>query len=165
MVKWSSYQKNGKITMPDIKVISGGALIQGFDVLDQNPSDWNFVTKLKPNNKELIDLKIAWKIVKHIKSNGIVLVKDNSLIGMGAGQPNRLNSINLALNTAGEKSQGAVLASDAFFPYRDNVDLALSGGVSSIIQPGGSIRDKEVINASDEAQIPMVFTGNRHFKH
>ncbi|MBM03852.1 MAG: bifunctional phosphoribosylaminoimidazolecarboxamide formyltransferase/inosine monophosphate cyclohydrolase [Chloroflexi bacterium] len=158
-------QKNGKITMPDIKVISGGALIQGFDVLDQNPSEWNFVTKLKPNNKELIDLKIAWKIVKHIKSNGIVLVKDNSLIGMGAGQPNRLNSINLALNTAGEKSQGSVLASDAFFPYRDNVDLALSGGVSSIIQPGGSIRDKEVINASDEAQISMVFTGNRHFKH
>ena len=94
-----------------------------------------------------------------------MLVKDNSLIGMGAGQPNRLNSIQLALNTAGEKSHGSVLASDAFFPYRDNVDLALSGRINCIIQPGGSIRDKEVIHAAEEAQISMVFTGNRHFKH
>ena len=158
-------QKGGEIIMPDIKIISGGALIQGFDVLDQDSVELNVVTKSKPNNKELIDLKTAWKIVKHIKSNGIVLVKDNSLIGMGAGQPNRLNSIQLALNTAGEKSHGSVLASDAFFPYRDNVDLALSGRINCIIQPGGSIRDKEVIHAAEEAQISMVFTGNRHFKH
>ena len=151
--------------IPDIKIISGGALIQGFDVLIQNPKEWNVVTKLKPNNKELIDLELAWKIVKHVKSNAIVVVKNNSLIGMGAGQPNRLNSIYLALNAAGDKSKGAVLASDAFFPYRDNVDSASVGGIRCIIQPGGSIRDEEVIEAADQAEISMLFTAKRHFKH
>mgnify|MGYP001196059438 CR=1 FL=1 len=158
-------QNKEKFIFPDIKIISGGALIQGFDTLKQDPSEWNVVTKLKPDKRELQDLQLAWKIVKHIKSNGIVLVKDNSLIGMGAGQPNRLNSIQLAINAAGSKSKGAVLASDAFFPYKDNVDLALSGEISCIIQPGGSIRDKEVIDAADLAGISMVFTGKRHFKH
>ena len=134
-------------------------------MLIQNPKEWNVVTKLKPNNKELIDLELAWKIVKHVKSNAIVVVKNNSLIGMGAGQPNRLNSIYLALNAAGDKSKGAVLASDAFFPYRDNVDSASVGGIRCIIQPGGSIRDEEVIEAADQAEISMLFTAKRHFKH
>ncbi|MBI4310614.1 MAG: bifunctional phosphoribosylaminoimidazolecarboxamide formyltransferase/IMP cyclohydrolase, partial [Chloroflexi bacterium] len=111
------------------------------------------------------DLRYAWKIVKHIKSNGIVLARDRALLGMGAGQPNRVTSVKLAVERAGGRAQGSVLASDAFFPFPDGVEAAAAAGVTAIIQPGGSIRDQEIIAAADKAGMAMVLTGVRHFKH
>ena len=111
------------------------------------------------------NLKFAWKAIRHVKSNGIILVKNQSIIGLGTGQPNRINSIEIASKVAGEKSNNSVLASDAFFPFADNVQLAESIGVKSIIQPGGSIRDPEVIDLANKLNISMIFTGTRHFKH
>ena len=103
--------------------------------------------------------------MKHVKSNAIVLAKDNTLLGIGAGQPNRVTSVHLALRAAGENSKGSVLGSDAFFPFADNVELAAQGGVTAIAQPGGSIRDEEVIAEANKHGIAMVFTGVRHFRH
>ena len=111
------------------------------------------------------DLEFAWKAAKHVKSNAIVLAKDRSLIGMGAGQPNRVTSVFLSLRAAGDKATGSVLASDAFFPFSDNVITAAEGGVTAIIQPGGSIRDQDSIDAANERGLAMVFTGTRHFRH
>ena len=111
------------------------------------------------------DLIFAWKAVKHIKSNAIVIAKDQTLLGMGAGQPNRLNSVELSLKAAGSASTGAILASDAFFPFRDSIDKIANTGIVAVIQPGGSIRDQEVIDACDDHGIAMVFTGRRCFKH
>ena len=109
--------------------------------------------------------KAAEAAVKHIKSNAIVFAKDRTLVGMGAGQPNRVVSVHLAQRTAGDKAHGSVLASDAFFPFPDNIELAAEAGVTAVVQPGGSIRDDEVIAAADNAGVAMVFTGMRHFRH
>ncbi|MFQ5925667.1 MAG: bifunctional phosphoribosylaminoimidazolecarboxamide formyltransferase/IMP cyclohydrolase, partial [Dehalococcoidia bacterium] len=111
------------------------------------------------------DLLFAWRAVRHVKSNAIVLVKDLALLGMGAGQPSRVESVEIALKKAGERAQGSLLASDAFFPFADGVELAARGGVSAIIQPGGSMRDEDVIRVANEHNMAMVFTGVRHFKH
>ncbi len=146
-------------------MISGGALVQMTDDIDEDPSTWQAVTELKPTADELAELAFAWKAAKHIKSNAIVLTKDRSIVGMGAGQPNRVNSVHLAIRIAEDKSQGSMLASDAFFPFADNIELAASGGIKAIVQPGGSIRDDEVIAAANELGIAMVFTGTRHFRH
>ncbi len=105
------------------------------------------------------------KVVKHVKSNAIVLVKDGKTVGIGPGQPNRVTSARIAIENAGEQSQGAVLASDAFFPFADTVEAAAGAGIKAIIQPGGSLRDKDSIEACDKNGISMVFTGKRHFKH
>ena len=113
----------------------------------------------------MMDLEFAWKAVKHVKSNAIVLAKNLALIGVGAGQPNRVKSVELALNKAGSKSHGSILASDAFFPFRDSVDTIKDSSINAVIQPGCSIRDKEVIDACDEYGIAMMFTGTRYFKH
>ena len=128
----------------DVRPITGGALVQNRDDLEEDSSFWKVVTERKPTPEELADLAFAWKAAKHIKSNAIVLAKDNAVVGMGAGQPNRVNSVHLALRIAGEKAEGSVLASDAFFPFADNIELATSGGIVAIAQPGGSIRDAEV---------------------
>ena len=149
----------------DLRPLSGGLLAQSQDVLTEDASSWKVVTQRKPDDREMADLAFAWKVAKHIKSNAIVLVKDQSLIGMGAGQPNRLNSVHLAVRAAGDTAPGSVLASDAFFPFPDGVELAAEGGATAIVQPGGSIRDDEVIAAADKANLAMVFTGVRHFKH
>ncbi|MDP6402709.1 MAG: bifunctional phosphoribosylaminoimidazolecarboxamide formyltransferase/IMP cyclohydrolase [SAR202 cluster bacterium] len=149
----------------DVRLISGGALFQTADVIDEEPSSWKAVTERKPTEAERKDLAFAWKAAKHIKSNAIVVIKDNALVGMGAGQPNRVNSVHLSLRLAGDKAEGGVLASDAFFPFADNIELAASGGVTAIAQPGGSIRDDEVIEAANRLKIAMVFTGTRHFRH
>jgi len=114
---------------------------------------------------ELADLAFAWKAAKHIKSNAIVMVKDRTLVGMGAGQPNRVVSVHLSQRTAGDKAKGSVLASDAFFPFPDNIELAAAAGVTAIVQPGGSIRDDDVIAAANQHNLAMVFTGVRHFRH
>ena len=149
----------------DIRPITGGLLIQTPDAIDEDPTGWEAVTERKPTDAELNDLAFAWKAGKHIKSNAIVFAKDRTLVGMGAGQPNRVVSVHLSGRIAGEKSQGAALASDAFFPFPDNIELAAEAGIAAIVQPGGSIRDDEVIEAANKAGIAMVFTGVRHFRH
>ena len=149
----------------ELKTFAGGYIIQDTDTKEDFESDWKIVTKTKPSKNEFTDLRFAWKAIKHVKSNGILLVKNKSIIGLGTGQPNRINSIEIAAKVAGGKSNNSVLASDAFFPFADNVQLAHSIGVKSIIQPGGSIRDLEVVDLANKLNISMVFTGIRHFKH
>ena len=146
-----------------IKSVRGGILVQDYD--DEIFAELVTVTKKQVSEEEMKDLLFGYKIVKHVKSNAIVLVKNGQTIGVGAGQMNRVGSCQIALEQAGEKTKGAVLASDAFFPMRDSVDLAAKHGICSIIQPGGSIKDQESIDACDENNISMVFTKMRHFKH
>ena len=149
----------------DLRPISGGMLVQGADDIAEDPAEWKTVTEREPSTAERQDLAFAWKAAKHIKSNAIVFAKDRALVGMGAGQPNRVVSVHLSQRIAGDKAQGAVLASDAFFPFPDNIELAAEAGVTAIAQPGGSVRDEEVIAAADKAGLAMVFTGVRHFRH
>ena len=149
----------------DLRPVSGGLLVQDPDDLSEDPSTWTTVTNREPTKEELQDLAFAWKAAKHIKSNAIVFAKDGALVGMGAGQPNRVVSVHLSQRTAGDKARGSVLASDAFFPFPDNIELAAEAGVKAIVQPGGSIRDSEVIEAANAAGLAMVFTGVRHFRH
>ena len=148
-----------------IRSILGGLLIQDLDEPNSNQKEWKTVTKLIPKENELKDLSFAWKVVKHIRSNAIAIASNEQSLGIGAGQMNRVGSAKLALESAGNKSRGAVLASDGFFPFDDTVRLAAEYGISSIIQPGGSIRDKDSINACNELGIKMVITGKRHFLH
>jgi phosphoribosylaminoimidazolecarboxamide formyltransferase/IMP cyclohydrolase len=149
----------------DIRPLSGGVLVQTPDAIAEYPEQWTTATQRAPTPEELADLAFAWKAVKHIKSNAIAFVKNRTLVGMGAGQPNRVVSVHLSQRAAGEKSTGCALASDAFFPFPDNIELAAEAGITAIVQPGGSIRDDEVIAAADAAGIAMVFTGVRHFRH
>ncbi|MBP2649868.1 MAG: Bifunctional purine biosynthesis protein purH [Firmicutes bacterium] len=149
----------------DFKKISGGLLVQQADINDATRADMKVVTTKTPTPAEWQQLLLAWKVVKHVKSNAIVVVADNMTVGVGAGQMNRVGSAQIAFEQAGCKSVGAVLASDAFFPFRDTVDAAAKAGITAIIHPGGSIRDEESITAANEHGIAMVFTGIRHFKH
>ena len=149
----------------DIRPISGGLLVQAPDTIIEDPATWEAVTKRAPTEEELKDLAFAWKAAKHIKSNAIVFAKNRALVGMGAGQPNRVVSVHLSQRTAGDKALGSVLASDAFFPFPDNIQLAAEAGVTAIVQPGGSIRDEEIIEAANSSGLAMVFTGVRHFRH
>ena len=149
----------------DLRRVSGGLLLQWPDDIEEDPPSWKTVTQKSPSPEELADLAFAWKAAKHIKSNAIVLARDKAILGMGAGQPNRLVSVHLALRAAGERAPGSVLASDAFFPFADGVEMAAQGGVKAVVQPGGSIRDQEVIEAADRLGVVMVFTGVRHFRH
>ena len=149
----------------DFRRIKGGLLVQGSDSLAEDSVSLSTVTKRKPTPAEIKDLLFAWRAVKHVKSNAIVLTKDNTLLGMGAGQPSRIVSAQIAKEKAGEKVRGSVLASDAMFPFPDVVEAAASGGVTAIIQPGGSIRDEDSIKVADKYNIAMVFTGIRHFRH
>jgi len=145
--------------------VKGGLLVQTSDSLPEDSVSLKMVTKRKPTKTEIEDLLFAWRAVKHVKSNAIVLVKDKTLLGMGAGQPSRIVSAQIAKEKAGEKTRGSVLASDAMFPFPDVVEAAAAGGVTAIIQPGGSIRDEDSIKAADKHNIAMVFTGVRHFRH
>ncbi len=149
----------------DFRRVKGGFLVQGSDSVAEDKVTLKTVTKRKPTRAEISDLLFAWRAVKHIKSNAIVLAKDKTLLGMGAGQPSRIVSAQIASQKAGEKSKGSVLASDAMFPFPDVVEAAAEAGVTAIIQPGGSIRDEDSIKAADEHNIAMVFTGERHFRH
>jgi len=150
---------------PEYRRISGGFLVQEPDAFTDDSIELKVVTERAPSEEEVADLRFAWRVVKHVKSNAIVLAKDRTLLGMGAGQPNRVTSVHLALRRAEERARGAALASDAFFPFPDGVEMAAEGGVTAIIQPGGSIRDAEVIAAADAHGVAMVFTGIRHFRH
>jgi len=149
----------------DFRRVKGGFLVQTSDSLPEADVTLKTVTKRQPSKAEIEDLLFAWRAVKHIKSNAIILTKDKTLLGMGAGQPSRIISAQIAVEKAGEKARGSVLASDAMFPFHDVVEAAAKAEVTAIIQPGGSIRDEDSIKAADEHNIAMVFTGTRHFRH
>ena len=148
----------------DMKKVAGGLLVQELDT-QLLGDEMKVVTKRAPTDAEMKELLFAWKVVKQTKSNAIVLAKDQATVGVGPGQTNRVTALDLAIRYAGDKASGSVMASDAFFPFSDCVELAAKHGITAIIQPGGSIRDEDSIKAADEAGIAMVFTGVRHFKH
>jgi len=152
----------------EYRSVLGGLLAQSTDLIDLDPTALKTVTKRAPTADELTALRFAWRVAKHVKSNAIVLSTARQLVGAGAGQMNRLNSAQLAVaraREAGLATEGAVCASDAFFPFRDGLDAVLAAGIRAVIQPGGSLRDAEVIAAADERDVAMVFTGLRHFRH
>ena len=149
----------------EYKQISGGMLVQTRDTLKLNQEDLEVVTKRRPTEDEIRDLLFAWTVCKHTKSNAIVYARDGQTVGVGAGQMSRVDSVKLGAMRAQLPVQGSVLASDAFFPFRDGIDEAAKHGITAVIQPGGSMRDAEVIAAADERDISMVMTGIRHFKH
>jgi len=149
----------------EIKSVSGGVLIQEVDNIEEKVESFKVVTKKQPSQKELDDLLFAYKVVKHCKSNAIVVAKDKVTCGLGVGQTSRVWAVENALNRSRVDLKGAVLASDAFFPFADSVELAHKAGITAIIQPGGSVKDQDSIDYCDNAGIPMLFTGVRHFKH
>lgn len=149
----------------EYRFLVGGMLAQQADCLPDDPSSWTIPTKAQPDATLMAELKFGWSMIRFVKSNAISLSKDRSLVGVGAGQMSRVDSVKISIRKAGERSQGSVLSSDAFFPFADSIPLAAEAGVAAIIQPGGSVRDQEVIDACDEHGIPMVFAGNRHFRH
>jgi phosphoribosylaminoimidazolecarboxamide formyltransferase / IMP cyclohydrolase len=148
-----------------IKAIAGGYLVQTADDGVETTADWQVVTQRQPTPEELADLLFAWKVVKHVKSNGIVIAHHGVTLGIGAGQMNRVGSTQIALTQAGAGTQGAALASDGFFPFDDSVRTAAAAGIGAIVQPGGSMRDPDSIAAANELGLVMVFTGQRHFLH
>ena len=163
---WSSQTQ----TSPsfDLKRVAGGLLVQDKDVGVVLRPDMKIVTQRAPSEQEWTDLLFAWKIAKFVKSNAIVYCKNGQLIGVGAGQMSRVYSAKIAgikANDAGLIVQGSVMASDAFFPFRDGIDSAAEVGITAVIHPGGSMRDQEIIDAANEANIAMLFTGMRHFRH
>ncbi|MBW3606355.1 MAG: bifunctional phosphoribosylaminoimidazolecarboxamide formyltransferase/IMP cyclohydrolase [Actinobacteria bacterium] len=148
-----------------LQSVAGGLLVQALD-LDADPADeWHVVTTVAPTDDQRAALAFAWQTCGHVKSNAIVLAQERAIVGVGAGQMSRVDSVELAVRKAGDRAKGAVLASDAFFPFRDGPDAAIAAGVSAIIQPGGSKRDDETIAACDEHGVAMIFTGRRHFRH
>ena len=140
-------------------------LLQRRDLVGWEPDELTYPTKARPTSEQLEDLRIAWLTAKRVKSNTIVLVKNRRVLGVGAGQMNRVESGLIAMKHAGAEAKGSAMASDAFFPFPDNVDNAAEAGIASIVQPGGSNKDDEVIAAADKHGIAMVFTGKRHFRH
>lgn len=150
----------------EIKTIRHGFLVQTPDTGDpEDASPWKVVTKCTPTDSQLLSLAFAWKAVQALKSNAIVLCCGSATVGIGSGQPNRIDSLEIAAKRAGARAAGAVLASDGFFPFADSIEAAYKYGITAIIQPGGSVRDNEVIEDADRHNIPMVFTGVRHFRH
>jgi phosphoribosylaminoimidazolecarboxamide formyltransferase/IMP cyclohydrolase len=145
--------------------IDGGMLAQTADDLTDDPSTWQVVTAKKPSPELQADLEFAWAVCRHVKSNAIVVAKNQALVGVGAGQMSRVDSVEIAIRKGGENTAGCVLASDAFFPFEDSVEQAAAAGIVALIQPGGSKRDPEVIAACDAHGLPMIFTGTRHFRH
>jgi phosphoribosylaminoimidazolecarboxamide formyltransferase/IMP cyclohydrolase len=148
-----------------LRYIEGGFLVQEGDVLPDPEADWKVVTEAQPSPAQLDDLRFAWAMVRHIKSNAICLCKEGMLLGAGAGQMSRVDSVEIAIKKAGDRSPGSVLASDAFFPFPDSIHRAAEAKVAAIIQPGGSVKDPDVIAACNQHGLPMIFTGRRHFKH
>jgi len=148
-----------------VKIIAGGFLTQACDDLVENTDQWQVVTEKQPTQQQLEELLFAWKVCKHVKSNAIVITKDQTTLGVGAGQMNRVGSAKIALDQAGEGAKGGFLASDGFFPFDDTVRNASESGIIAIVQPGGSIKDKDSIKAANELGLIMVLTGTRHFLH
>ncbi len=149
----------------EYRTVEGGILAQDFDVVAEEPENFTVPTKRKPSAEEKAEMLFAWKAVKAVKSNAIVITKDNKTVGIGAGQPNRVNSAVIACKQAGAAAKGAVAASDAFMPFPDSLEALIEAGVTAVIQPGGSIRDDLCIEAADKAGVALWFTGYRHFRH
>jgi phosphoribosylaminoimidazolecarboxamide formyltransferase/IMP cyclohydrolase len=149
----------------DYRRLEGGLLVQTRDTKEEDILTARVVTKRQPTEAEWDNLRFAWKVVKHVKSNAIVFARDAMVVGVGAGQMSRVDSVHLAVRKAGNRVGGTVLASDAFFPFRDNIDAAAAAGVTAVVQPGGSVRDAESVAACDEHGLAMVLTGVRHFRH
>ncbi len=154
------------IAEPDIKQVQGGLLIQDRDLEFADRTEMEIATAREPTSDEWRDLLFAWQICKHVRSNAIVLARDSATAGIGAGQMSRVDSVRLAVDKSRlESLQGAVLASDAFFPFSDGPEIAIGAGITAIIQPGGSRNDPQVREAADAAGIAMIFTSRRHFRH
>jgi len=152
----------------ELRGVTGGLLLQTRDLADLEERELTVPTRRKPTAAELADLRFAWRVCKFVKSNAIVFARDGATVGIGAGQMSRVYSTRIAAMKASDEKlivAGAVMASDAFFPFRDNLDVAAGYGIRAVIQPGGSVRDAEVIAAADEHDLAMVFTGMRHFRH
>ena len=149
----------------DVRRVEGGLLVQSWDAVEPQPAAAAAATSRAPTDAERRDLDFAWRVCAHVKSNAIVLAKDGQVVGVGAGQMSRLDSVRIAVEKAGPRARGSVLASDAFFPFRDGPDLAAAHGVTAIIQPGGSKRDDQTIEACNEHGMAMLLTGRRHFRH
>jgi phosphoribosylaminoimidazolecarboxamide formyltransferase/IMP cyclohydrolase len=149
----------------ELRQISGGMLCQTADDLSDDETPWKVVTDAQPTDAQRADLRFAWAVCRHVKSNAIVLAKDQALVGVGAGQMSRVDAVELAIGKAGQRAGGAVLASDAFFPFDDSIHRAAEAGVAAVIQPGGSRRDADVIAACNRHGLSMIFTGRRHFRH
>jgi len=154
-----------RVAKKEFKYIDGGILVQDVDIKMIKNEDLKIVTKREPTWLEISDMLFSWKILKHVKSNAILIAKNNTTVGIGAGQMSRVDAVDLAIKKGGNNVRGSILASDAFFPFRDSIDRLVAAGIRAVIQPGGSIRDKEVIEAADQYRIAMVFTGVRCFKH
>ncbi|MCM8749808.1 bifunctional phosphoribosylaminoimidazolecarboxamide formyltransferase/IMP cyclohydrolase [Thermomicrobiaceae bacterium CFH 74404] len=148
-----------------IRSLDGAALVQQADYEPAERGEWRVVTRRRPTLEEWDSLRFAWQVVRFVTSNAIVLAHGTASVGIGGGQPNRVDAVRLAVGRAGERARGSVLASDAFFPFPDSIQVAAEAGVTAIVQPGGSRRDDEVVQAADQAGIAMVFTGVRHFRH
>ena len=149
----------------EVRNVVGGIIVQETDTSVIQKQDLKTVTTAKPSDSEVETMLFGWKVLKHIKSNGILIVKDNTTVGVGAGQVSRVDSVDIAMKKSGENIQGSILCSDAFFPFRDSIDKISNSGIKAVLQPGGSVRDDEVIEACNEHGIAMVFTGQRCFKH
>ncbi|TWT65934.1 Bifunctional purine biosynthesis protein PurH [Posidoniimonas polymericola] len=148
-----------------LRAIDGGYLAQAADDMADDESEWKVVTETQPSDAQLAELRFAWAACRHVKSNAIVLSQDNALVGVGAGQMSRVDSVEISIKKAGDRVIGAVMASDAFFPFDDSIHTAAAAGVKAFIQPGGSRNDDQVIAACNKHGLPMVFTGTRHFRH
>jgi phosphoribosylaminoimidazolecarboxamide formyltransferase/IMP cyclohydrolase len=154
-----------RAAQPMLRSVLGGVLVQAADDQPIDPNSWQVMSRRAPTPRELEDLRFAWRLVRHVRSNAIAVARSGQSLGIGAGQTNRVGSAQLALAAAGERARGAVLASDGFFPFDDTVRLAATHGISAVIHPGGSVRDGDSITACDEADMAMVITGRRHFLH
>jgi phosphoribosylaminoimidazolecarboxamide formyltransferase / IMP cyclohydrolase len=152
-------------SMRNLRFIEGGVLVQQSDVLPDPEAEWQVVTEKQPTPAMMTDLRFAWNMVRHVKSNAIVVCHNCMLLGAGAGQMSRVDSVDIAIRKAGERVKPAVMASDAFFPFPDSIHKAAAAGIAALIQPGGSVKDVEVIAACNEHNLPMIFTQRRHFKH
>jgi phosphoribosylaminoimidazolecarboxamide formyltransferase/IMP cyclohydrolase len=168
-------KKNLRVVQPtgvpsrplSMRTIYGGVLVQELDRSheDMDVQNWKVVSKAQPTDDQLADLAFAWRLTRHVKSNAIIFVKDRATVGVGAGQMSRVDSVMIAGHKAGERAQGAVMASDDFFPFPDGIEEAAKHGIVAVVQPGGSVRDDEVIKAVDDLGLVMAFTGTRHFRH
>jgi phosphoribosylaminoimidazolecarboxamide formyltransferase / IMP cyclohydrolase len=149
----------------EVRSVPGGLLVQSRDLQEADPRGWKLVTRRAATAEELEQLSFAWSVVKHVKSNAIVLAQKDLTVGIGMGQTNRVDSVRIAATRAGDKAKGAAMGSDAFFPFPDGLEAAALAGVTAVAQPGGSVRDDEVIAMADKHGIAMLFTGVRHFRH
>jgi phosphoribosylaminoimidazolecarboxamide formyltransferase/IMP cyclohydrolase len=149
----------------ELRSVSGGVLVQDTDPVDDDPMTWKVVSERQPTPAQMNEASFAWRVCAAVSSNAITIAKDSSAVGIGGGQQNRLDAARLACERAGDRASGGAAASDAFFPFRDGLDILARAGVSVVVEPGGSVRDDEVIAAANEHGIVLIFTGTRHFRH